>query len=80
MIRAIIGNNASRSAYNIEETKTIREALEVADVDYSRGMVSLDGSTVSPGDLNKTFSELGYTGEAGRDKCVLTVLAKLDNA
>lgn len=80
MIKAIIGNNASRSAYNMEESKTIREALETADVDYSRGMISLDGSTVSPGDLNKTFYELGYTGEPGKDKCVLTVLAKLDNA
>ena len=69
MIRAIIGNNASRSAYNVEESKTIREALEIADVDYSRGMISLDGSTVAPGDLNKTFAELGYTGDPGKDKC-----------
>ena len=80
MIRAIIGNNAGRSAYNVEESNTIRQALETAGIDYSRGMVSLDGSTIGPGDLNKTFAELGYTGDPGKDKCVLTVLAKLDNA
>lgn len=68
------------TSHSIEETKTIREALKVADVDCSCGMISLDGSTVFPGDLNKTFYELGHTGEPGKDKCVLTVLAKLDNA
>lgn len=80
MIKVNIGNNAGRDNYNIPESYTIRQAFEEASIDYSRGMISLDGSTVQAGDINRTFEELGYTGDAGKDRCVLSVLAKLDNA
>ena len=80
MIRATIGNNLKKNAYNLDPNTTLRSALEEAGIDYTVGMMTLDGSTLGPGDLNKTFGEFGYTGEAGHDKCFLLSVVKADNA
>lgn len=75
MIRVTIGNNLSRKAVIIDETTTLRTALEDNGVDYSIGMNSLDGSTLGPGDLDKTFADFGIT-----EKCYLLNVVKADNA
>lgn len=80
MIRVTIGNNMKRNVYNIDPNTTLRAALEMAEVDYSAGMTSMDGSTLGPGDLNKTFIDFGFTGEEGHDKCYLLNVVKADNA
>lgn len=77
MIRVILGNNVDRHEENVDENKTIRQALEENEVDYSAGMIFLDGSAVKAGDLNHTFVELGY---APGSRCSLSVIRKLDNA
>lgn len=77
MIRVILGNNVDRHEENVDENKTIRQALEEYEVDYSAGMIFLDGSSVKPGDLDHPFVELGY---APGSRCSLSVIRKLDNA
>lgn len=75
MIKVTIGNNLSRQSVIIDETTTLRTALEENGIDYSVGMTSLDGSTLAPGDLDKTFADFGIT-----EKCYLLNVVKADNA
>lgn len=80
MIKVVVGNNVKRETVLVPPTTTLRQALEQANIDYSRGVMHLDGSSINPGDLNKTFAELGYDGTEGRDKCFLLNVVKADNA
>ena len=75
MIKVTMGNNVKRSSEILDENTTLREALEMAEIDYTRGVMNLDGSTLNPGDLDKTFAELGIT-----EKCFLLNVVKADNA
>ena len=75
MIKVTIGNNVKRTTEILDATTTLREALEMADIDYTRGMMNLDGSTLNPGDLDKTFADFGIT-----EKCYLLNVVKADNA
>ena len=75
MIQVTIGNNVKRKPYIIDENTTLRSALENADIDYTRGTMNLDGSSLNPGDLDKSFAALGIT-----EKCYLLNVVKADNA
>jgi len=75
MIKVTIGNNLKRSSEILDENTTLREALENAEVDYTTGIMNLDGSPLSLGDLDKTFAEFGIT-----EKCYLLNVVKADNA
>lgn len=75
MIRITVGNNLSRNSVIVEETTTLRKVLEDAGIDYTIGMTSLDGSTLAPSDLDKTFADFGIT-----EKCYLLNVVKADNA
>ena len=80
MIKVTLGNNVTRKAVIVDETNPLRQTLEENGIDYARGTMHLDGSSLNPGDLNKTFAELGYDGAEGRDKCFLLNVVKADNA
>ena len=75
MIKVTIGNNVKRKTVILDENTTLRDALEEAEIDYSRGTMNLDGSSLGPGDLDKTFAALGIA-----DKCFLLNVVKADNA
>lgn len=75
MIKVTVGNNVKRESNIIDENTTLRSALENAGVDYTRGVMHLDGSSFSPGDLDKTFASFGIT-----EKCFLLNVVKADNA
>ena len=75
MIKVTIGNNVKRTNEVISAETTLRDALESAEIDYTTGIMNLDGSTLSPGDLDKTFADFGIT-----DKCYLLNVVKADNA
>ena len=75
MIKVTIGNNVKRTTEILDAETTLREALETAEIDYSSGITNLDGSSLSPGDLDKTFSDFGIT-----EKCFLLNVVKADNA
>ena len=75
MIKVTIGNNVKRTSEVFERDTTLREALESQDIDYTSGVMNLDGSTLNPGDLDKTFADFGIT-----EKCYLLNVVKADNA
>jgi hypothetical protein len=75
MIKVTIGNNVKRKTEILDENTTLREALEEAEIDYTRGIMNLDGSTLDPGDLDRTFADFGIT-----EKCYLLNVVKADNA
>lgn len=75
MIKVTVGNNVKREAVIVDENTTLRSALENTGVDYTRGVMHLDGSSLNPGDLDKTFSSFGIS-----EKCYLLNVVKADNA
>lgn len=75
MIKVTVGTNTRRTSVIVEPTATLRSVLEDQDIDYSTGTLHLDGSTVTPGQLDKTFAELGIT-----EKCFLISVVKADGA
>ena len=75
MIKVTIGNNVKRKTEILDPEITLREALEDAQIDYTNGIMNLDGSTLSPGDLDKSFADFGIT-----EKCYLLNVVKADNA
>ena len=75
MIKVTMGNNVKRKTEILDADVTLRQALEDAEIDYTVGITNLDGSTLSPGDLDKTFAEHGIA-----EKCYLLNVAKADNA
>jgi len=75
MIKVTIGNNLKRESVIIDENTTLRSALEANGVDYTRGVTNLDGSSLNPGDLDKTFKDFGIA-----EKCFLFNVVKADNA
>lgn len=75
MIKVTIGNNVKRESIIIDKNTTLRTALEDNGIDYTTGTMHLDGSSLKPGDLDKSFAELGIT-----EKCYLLNVVKADNA
>lgn len=75
MIKVTIGNNLKRESVIIDENTTLRNALEDADIDYTRGMMHLDGASLAAGDLDRTFADFGV-----QDRCYLLNVVKADNA
>lgn len=75
MVQITIGNNVNRQRAIEDGNQTVRELLEKYDIDYSRGATTLDGTTIQPGQMDMTLTELGVT-----DRCFLLNVAKTDNA
>lgn len=75
MIKVTIGNNVKKESIIIDENTTLRNALENNDINYTTGIMHLDGSSLNPGDLDKTFADFGIT-----EKCYLLNVVKTDNA
>lgn len=80
MLRVTVANNLKRNTVLIDENTTLRDCLEQNQIDYSRGLLHVDSAPINPGDLNKTFAELGYDGTAGHDRVFLAAIVKADNA
>ncbi len=75
MIKVTMGNNLKRTSEILDENTTLREALEEAGIDYTIGIMNLDGSTLDPGDLDCTFADFGI-----KEKCYLLNVVKAENA
>ncbi len=75
LISVVIANNARRSTKVLDDSTTLRQALEEAQVDYSMSSPWLDGCALQPGDLDKSFADFGVT-----DHCQLTSIVKTTNA
>lgn len=75
MIKVILRNNVGKLETIVDENSTLRTVLEDNEVNYTSGVTSLDGASLRPGDLDKTFADFGIT-----DKCWLLNVVKADNA
>jgi hypothetical protein len=75
MITVKITTNTERTSVVVASNTTIREVLADNDVDYSTGTVSIDGASLAPGDMDKSFEDFGITG----DSCYLSVTIKTGN-
>ena len=75
MVKVVVGNNVKRNTVIVDSATTLRTVLEDAGIDYTKGVMHLDGSSLNPGDLDKTFAQFGIT-----DKCFLLNVVKADNA
>lgn len=75
MIKVTVGNNVKRENKIVDAGRTLRSVLEEAGIDYTKGVMHLDGSSLQAGDLDKTFADFGIT-----EKCFLLNVVKADNA
>ena len=75
MINVTLITNNGRKTIFVNEDSTIKEFLNENRVNYAVGVTQLDGCSMRPDDLNKTFAEFGIT-----DSCYLSVVVKADNA
>lgn len=75
MIKVKWGTNVTKEEKIVSSDTTIREFWEGVNVDFSRGMTTLNTAPIKPADLNKSFEELGVT-----DECFLYCVVKVDNA
>ena len=75
MIQVVVGNNMKRQTVVVESDRTLRSVLEEYGIDYSRGVTTLAGAALGPGDLDKSFSDHGIA-----EKCFLYSVVKTDNA
>lgn len=80
MIRITVMSNMKRTTVFVDENDTLRKACEDSGVDYTKGMLCLDSAPLNPGDLNKTFAQMGYDGTPGKDSAYLSAVVKADNA
>lgn len=75
MIQVTVGTTTSRIKIVVEETKTPKDVLHEAEVDYSVATVHLDGAVLSAQDMNTSLGELGVD-----DSCMLIAVVKQENA
>ena len=76
MIQVTIGKNAGAPrTVTATPDETPRQILEANNVEYARATVTIDGSTLKAGEMDKTFGELGIT-----EKCYLFDVTKVENA
>lgn len=75
MIKIILTTNAGKKEIFANEDATLREVLDENHVNYGVGATQLDGYTLRPGELDKSFTEHGIT-----ESCYLSVVVKSDNA
>lgn len=75
MIKVVVGNNVKRETVIIDAGTTLRKVLEDANIEYTRGVMHMDGAPLNPGDLDKTFNDFGIT-----EKTYLLNVVKADNA
>ena len=75
MVKVVVGNNVKRESVIVDSDTTLRQVLEDAGVDYTRGTMHIDGVSLQAGDLDKTFDDFGIA-----EKCFLLNVVKADNA
>ena len=75
MVKVVVGNNVKRNTVIVDTGTTLRQVLDDHGIDYTRGTMHLDGATLQPGDMDKTFTDFGIT-----EKCFLLSVVKADNA
>lgn len=80
MIKVKASSNVKRAEDLFPVTTTIRDCLNALGMDCSRALLHMDSAPINPGDMNKTFLELGYDGTPGKNQVFMSLIVKADNA
>lgn len=75
MVKVSMNSNLKRVSDIVDENATVRSVLEKNGIEYSRTVLYMDAAPMQPGDLDKTFAQLGIA-----DKTFINSVAKADNA
>lgn len=75
MISVTVGNNVKRSTVIVTSDTPLRKILEDAQIDYTRGVMHLDGASLAPGDMDRPIGSFNV-----KEKCFLLNVVKADNA
>lgn len=75
VIKVKVRTNVIKETYNVESGTTLRTFLEDVGVDYAKGFLTVDGTSLAPGDIDKTFDDLHIA-----EKCFVNQVVKADNA
>lgn len=52
-----VQNNTRRNSVNVDSATTLRQTITVAGLDPNSGVWNLNGTSLMPADLDKTFNE-----------------------
>lgn len=77
MVKLIVGNNANSNTVIVPEDSTLRKILSDNNVDFTRGAILLNGSTIQPSDLDKGIGSFGLDPTVAHS---LMSIAKTNNA
>lgn len=77
ILRMVLQNNMSKTVAMVNSEKTIREALSENGFEIGRGQISLDGSTLRPGDIDQPLDTWMLDENVEH---FLYVVVKADNA
>ena len=77
MIKVFLNNNVGQTEVITDANTTIRAFLAQNNVDTSQSLVNIDSCMLAPGDMNKTFAQLGIEPGAS---CTMFAIVKTHNA
>lgn len=75
IVNVKVGTNLNRTTVAVTSDTTIRTILEQQEINYATTTVFLDGSTMQPGDMDKTLDDFNI-GET----CYIIASQKTENA
>lgn len=75
IVNVKIGTNLNRETISVTSDKTIRELLEMQEINYATTTIFLDGDTVRAGDMDKSLNDFNI-GET----CYIIASQKTENA
>lgn len=75
IVNVKIGTNLNRETISVTSDKTIRELLEMQDINYATTTIFLDGDTIRAGDMDKSLNDFNI-GET----CYIIASQKTENA
>jgi riboflavin synthase alpha subunit len=76
VVNVITGTNVTKNQpVQVPSDTTLRAVLEAAQIEYQRGGITIDGVSLQPGDIDKTFDDFNVANTTW-----LLQVKKADNA
>lgn len=63
-VKVYVGNNVDRYPVTVESTSTLKEVLQNERIDYTRGTMHLDGSSLRPATSTRPLTTSASTPSA----------------
>lgn len=77
MIKISVGNNMNKETVIVDSGSTLRAAIEESGILMGNGLITMDGSMIKVGDLDKTFDDFGLDCDVTHS---ILAVVKSDNA